>query len=98
MFIYTENDTEYDKHLKNNNLTHQTYKNTFQQISTFRKQINITNNQIFQNVFIIYQISIIQNLYILHILDMLNMLYILYMFVIHVVGWTNRKLPCALDP
>ena len=33
MFIYTENDTEFDKRIKNNNLeykTHQKYTNSFQ--------------------------------------------------------------------
>ena len=69
MFIYTVNDTESDKRIKNKKLKykiHQKYKNTFQKRKRKRKT-NVSNSYL-----IIYQFSITYILYILYIV------YILY--------------------
>ena len=39
MFIYTGKDNESDKRIKNDNKTHQIYKNTFQQIQISEKYV-----------------------------------------------------------
>ena len=52
MFLYTENDTESDKHSKNNNLqykTHQQYKNTFPKNPIFPEKQKQQNNKYEQN-------------------------------------------------
>ena len=51
MFIYTENDTESDTRIKNNNLqykTHQQYTNTFPEIHIFRTFSNCSKIHIFE--------------------------------------------------